>query len=79
MTKPRETPRRRGDDLPADEVDTMRQKAAAVAPERAESVHETPYDPGGLGEINDQPERRNQARSEDAGKGETSGAVRRRR
>ncbi|HEY0525131.1 MAG TPA: hypothetical protein VGD08_17190, partial [Stellaceae bacterium] len=56
--------------LPPDEVDTINEKAFVASGDL-----ERPYDPGGLSDLNDQPERRNQARPEGTGTGETSGGV----
>src|SRR5689334_759277 len=47
--------------LPPDEVDMIDEKAFAGG--RPDAI-ERPYDPGGLGEINDQPERSRAARPE---------------
>ena len=60
--------------LPPDEVDMMDEKAFAGG--RPDAI-ERPYDPGGLGEVNDQPERRRAARPEEddpAGGGPASSA-----
>jgi hypothetical protein len=56
--------------LPPDEIDTINEKSFVAG-----DGLERPYDPGGLSETNEQPERRNQARPEGTGTGETSGAV----
>jgi hypothetical protein len=56
--------------LPPDEIDIINQKSRVASDDL-----ERPYDPGGLSDMHDQPERRNQARPEGTGTGETSGGV----